>query len=199
MKICSVKGCNKKHYGLGYCNKHYNQYKYYGGIKKRTKFDPNEYYFCHGIVYIYLYNAKNEHIASAIIDREDFDKVKDHKWGLNSEGYVVSRIDKKMVLLHRFLLDCSRNKEADHINHNTINNSRNNLRICTRSQNNMNREFKGMSYNKRENKWMARIKIDGKQIFLGYFDTEEEALKVRRKAEKKYFGDYAYKGERNDK
>ena len=154
MRICSVKGCNNKHYGNGYCSRHYDQIRNYGKILYRTIHDPNEYYFCRGVVYIYLYNNKHEHIASAIIDREDFDKVKYYKWRLNNSGYVLSS---KVGLLHRFILDCPKGFQVDHISYNLLDNSRGNVRICNNSQNQMNKKVKGVSYYK--NKWVAYILI----------------------------------------
>ncbi len=191
MRTCSVEGCDKKHYAKDYCRKHWQWYKYYGGIKERTIFDPNEYYFCHGIVYIYLYNKKCEHITSATIDREDYDKVKDYKWCSDSDGYVVTYVNRKVIRLHRFLLDCPKDKVVDHINHNVLNNIRSNIRICTTQQNSMNNKAIGIAYDKCRNKWTAGITVDKKVIFLGRYDTEEEALKVRHKAEKKYFKEFA--------
>lgn len=97
--------------------------------------------------------------------------------------------------MHRFLTNCPEGYDVDHINHHVNDNRKSNLRICTRSQNNMNRKGKGVCWYKARNKWTASITKDNKKYFLGYYDNYEEALKVRKKAEEEYFKEFAYKGE----
>jgi len=78
---------------------------------------------------------------------------------------------------------------VDHINNNTLDNRTENLRWATPTQNNFNSKIsknntsgvKGVSYHKRDNKWIARIKINGKQTHLGSFENKEEAIKARLK------------------
>ena len=78
---------------------------------------------------------------------------------------------------------------VDHINNNTLDNRTENLRWATPTQNNFNSKIsknntsgvKGVSYHKRDNKWIARIKINGKQTHLGSFDNKEDAIKARLK------------------
>ena len=53
--------------------------------------------------------------------------------------------------------------------------------------------YTGVLWDKAKNKWMARIKVNYKQIFLGYYDTLEKAIEVRKEAEIKYFGEYRNK------
>lgn len=81
--------------------------------------------------------------------------------------------------------------EVDHINGNRLNNRRENLRIATRSQNASNRpkyyssglsKYKGVRKVKGRSKWSARIFVDGKEIHLGQYETEEEAAMAYNKA-----------------
>jgi len=73
--------------------------------------------------------------------------------------------------------------EVDHINGNTLDCRRLNLRLCTHKQNLANQkkqsgrssQFKGVSFSKSRGKWEAYIKTDGKKKHLGRFDTEEAA------------------------
>ena len=76
--------------------------------------------------------------------------------------------------------------DVDHINGDTLDNRRSNLRVCDRSQNLCNRKkmagkssrYKGVSYNKLRGKWDARLMFRGKQYCLGLFKTELEAAKA---------------------
>jgi hypothetical protein len=86
----------------------------------------------------------------------------------------------------------------DHINGNTLDNRKANLRICTRAENNCNIKrrknntsgYKGVSFDKRKKKWSAYISKNYKHYFLGYFVTPEEAYIAYCKASKKYHGEY---------
>jgi len=89
----------------------------------------------------------------------------------------------------------------DHINHERTDNRAENLRWATTSENNMNASIKsnntsgypGVYFDKRRNKWVARISINGKETQLGYFLTIEEAIEARKQAEIQYYGEYANK------
>lgn len=137
-------------------------------------------------------------------DTEDYNKIKDFCWFIDSNGYVVARIrnTQKYAKLHRVILDCKGNAQIDHIHgKNTRNDNRkSNLRICTRSQNGMNRGLlpnntsgvTGVTWHKRKNKWTAQITINHKQISLGAFINFDDAVKARKQAEEKYFGEWSY-------
>jgi hypothetical protein len=97
-------------------------------------------------------------------------------------------------------MDASDDINIDHINHNTFDNKKSNLRIATVSQNAMNR-IKGVNNTSGEtgvvwvrnrNNWKAEIKLNDKMIYLGSYDSFEDAVKARKKAEEKYFGEYSY-------
>jgi len=87
----------------------------------------------------------------------------------------------------------------DHINGNKFDNRINNLRQATYSQNSANSKLskantsgiKGVSFNKKLNKFCARIVVRRKQITLGYFENIEHAKNKYSEAAKKYFGEYA--------
>lgn len=88
---------------------------------------------------------------------------------------------------------------CDHINHDTLDNRRENLRICTTSQNNMNRTksanksstYKGVCWYYRSNKWMARIKHNDTRYHLGYFEDEIDAARAYNKKAVELFGPFA--------
>jgi len=93
------------------------------------------------------------------------------------------------------------NTEVDHINGLKYDNRKKNLRICTRNQNEMNKGLRsnntsgctGVVWNKRDNKWEARIGVNNKKIILGLFTNYDEAVKTRQDAEIKYFKEFRYK------
>ena len=165
-------------------------------MKKRTIYDPNEIVLYDDYAEVVLYNKDCEEIARTLIDSEDVDKVKQYKWSIKNNGYAVN--NKNRLLLHRFVINCPDDKVVDHINHNPLDNRKSNLRICTQQQNRMNNRKQpnntsgcaGVSFYKPYNKWRAYIQINSRQIFLGYFNTKEDAIEARKQAELEYFGEY---------
>ena len=194
-KICKVEGCEKKHYCKGYCSKHYQQFKKYGCIPERTPRDPNEIVEYDDYAEMVLYNQRSEEVGRAIIDLECVDLVKDYKWYLDSENYVINS---EVGKLHRFLMNAPKGMVIDHKNRNPLDNRLDNLRHCTVQQNSMNRSIQcnntsgvtGVYWSKTYNKWIATIKINGKRKHLGYFKEKEDAIEARRQAEIVYFGEY---------
>ena len=197
MKKCKIDGCNNKHHAKGYCSKHYAQYLKYGNILERTIHDLNEIIEYDDYAEILLYNKDNMEVARALIDLEDIDLVKNHKWYLRN-GYVYNN---KVGALHRFLLNPKDDEVVDHINHCKSDNRRINLRVCSQQQNNMNKlkykgssQYKGVSWSEQNRKWCAHISIisiNGKQKSLGYYDTELTASIEYDKAAILYYGVYA--------
>ena len=117
--------------------------------------------------------------------------------------YVGTRIDGKVVLMHRYLMNAmnsGRNVYVDHINGDTLDNRKENLRIVTPQRNTQNSKTKSINKSGRKgviwypynnvNKWMAYIKVNYKHIGLGYYDAYEEACLAREKAETAYFGEF---------
>ena len=89
--------------------------------------------------------------------------------------------------------------DVDHIDGDTMNNTRDNLRIVTQQQNSWNRAVainntsgvKGVSKVKRNNKWIARIGYNGKRIVIGTFDNYDDAVEARLTVEKELYGEYS--------
>lgn len=138
----------------------------------------------------------------SIVDDEDYKTFSCFNWYAqkgNGGLYAARREKGKIVFLHRKIIKATEGYEVDHINGDTLDNQRNNLRIVTRRQNAQNSKkrkgslskYKGVTWNKERNKWQAQIKVDGKQLFLGHFRNEISAAKSYDKAAVKYFGDYA--------
>ncbi len=135
--------------------------------------------------------------------------IKTYSWSKTKSGYLlayVKGLNKKYVYMHRLILGLSddSNFDVDHQNHNTSDNKKENLRICTHQENIMNSTlaqnnksgFTGVRFDLNTNKWISNIAYNYKTIYLGSFSDFEDAVKARKEAEEKYFGEYAYK-ERN--
>ncbi len=140
----------------------------------------------------------------ALVDDEDYDFLMQWKWfaRLDAGGgfYVVRNICPNgvwsAVWMHRLIMNTPNNMVVDHIDHNGLNNQKSNLRNCTRKQNSANSKPTGASgyrYVTYDNgKVCAKIRgIDGKQIWLGYFETEEEAARAADAVAFKIHGEFA--------
>jgi hypothetical protein len=143
-----------------------------------------------------------------LISECDYERVIAHKWFLafpfpdKKDGpyfaYRTSRPERKKILLHRFIVNCPHGYCVDHVNCNTLDNRRSNLRICTQAENRFNSRksksntsgYKGVSWCKNTKKWRAQIKLNGKQINIGRFDDPEEAYEAYVAASQKYHGEY---------
>lgn len=138
----------------------------------------------------------------AIVDDEDYDFLSQWKWHINT-GYAARMsplVNKKrsVILMHRIIMSASDDKHVDHINGNRLDNRRDNLRICTRSENMMNREkkcgsskYKGVHYNKRGKFWRAGITYNNKYYYLGSYVSEIDAAKAYNSAALKYFKQFS--------
>jgi hypothetical protein len=137
----------------------------------------------------YIIHSKGKDLE-VLIDSEDFEKISKLSWFVKHNNYVYTQINRKTFHLHRFLINAPSGYDVDHINRNPLDNRKQNLRLCTRSQNNMNKNgIRGVS--KFRDKWRARIKKDGKEIHLGLFSTFKEALEKRRQVEIELFKEFA--------
>lgn len=135
-----------------------------------------------------------------IIDSEDYNKIRNYCW-CNSNGYAVAAIrgeKNKFIRMHRIIMNCSDAQDdlvVDHINHNTLDNRKVNLRIATDIQNNWNSihvSNSGVKYNPNNNKWNVFINYKLQRINLGSFNTYNEALDIRNKAEYIFYGEFRY-------
>lgn len=146
-------------------------------------------------------NSKKYGILEILLDDEDYNKIqKDFNnlnWSItkNHNGlYAQKRVNKKNIYLHRYIMN-NPNGIVDHINHNTLDNRKENLRITNNANNLRNGNIRknnksginGVYYDKKRNKYSASIKVNYKNIFLGRFKTLEEAIKIRKQAELKYW------------
>jgi hypothetical protein len=143
----------------------------------------------------------------ALVDDDHFEVLNQFKWHIKKCGrtnYATANIKidgkYKTITMHRFLLDAPKGVQVDHINHNGLDNQRDNLRFCSNSQNQMNRSpyknctsnFKGVSFYRKTKRWKAYIKLNGKRINLGHYKTEIEAAEVYNNKAKELFGEFSF-------
>ena len=203
MRLCKVKDCSNKHYAKGYCNKHYKQMIKHGKIinTNRSKRDPNEIIECETYAEIVLYNEQCEEVGRALVDLDVIDSIKDIKLSLNRYGYAYNS---RIGFLHRYIWILKfgaipKGISVDHINHCTLDNRVNNLRLVTLQQNQFNREKKNnhsskymnVSWDKKLCKWKVGLKVNGKAKYGGCFDSELEASIKADEMRLLYFGLYA--------
>ncbi len=130
----------------------------------------------------------------SLVDDADYDWLMQYKWCAMKTRltYYAVRGDKiirRLVLMHRELLGLSYgdNREVDHIHHNGLDNRRSEIRIVTSQQNQFNRQgVLGFCWDKRSQKYMAHIKLNGHFINLGYYSTAEDARKARQEGKIRY-------------
>lgn len=136
----------------------------------------------------------------ALVDDEDFEKLNKWKWHKNIRGYVVGYVNRKKIFLHRFIVEVPKGLFIDHINHDPLDNRKENLRICTGRQNSYNQKpirknnksgFKGVFWKENHKKWYAVIGIDNTKKYLGFFDDKVKAAKAYDNAAKKLHGKFA--------
>lgn len=164
-------------------------------IKKYNKYDMSGEY---GVGFT---RNKNEPFY---FDKEDFDKIKNYCWSSNKskkDGYVKlcarDAQTRKLIKFHKIVFGVN----VDHINRNTLDNRKENLRFATPSQQNYNKGlnarnttgYTGVQVDKRTGKFRAQIKICGKVYYSKLCETKEEAAIERKKLEEKFCGEFANK------
>lgn len=149
----------------------------------------------------------------AMIDIGDAEKVMQFKWYTHKCGekriqfraltrpWIKSEKKYVTVYMHRFIMDAPPGMKVDHINGNGLDNRRENLRICTHSENNFNKRkpikdnpvsrYKGVFWNKKCSKWVAKVRKNNVTKHAGYYDCEREAALAYNKKALELHGDFA--------
>lgn len=195
--ICNICGSNSKVYRyknkMPLCVKHYTQMIRHGNIKKeRERNISNNIIIQAGHLEIHFKNGE-----VGLFDLEDKELIESAYWGIDVHGYIHGKVKGKLARYHRHLFNFPK-QIIDHINRNKLDNRKVNLRLCSPKENSRNLSLAknnktgvtGVRKTK-YGKWNARITVDRKEIYLGNYDTLEEAAKARKEAENKYFGEFA--------
>jgi hypothetical protein len=154
-----------------------------------------------------IYSGKYTKIPFAIVDAEDFEWLRKIKWHAIKTGYLQTMVrdGKKQTTTYMHIEILKRHKlyqkgsETDHINGDKLDNRKSNLRVVNHQQNQSNRTrqknntsgFTGIRFKYPQKRWQAEIQFNGKNIYLGTFDTKKEAMTARLQGEDKYFGEFS--------
>lgn len=206
MKKCEICGREIKSTnhidGKLVCPKHYNQFKRHGKFldsNPRTTKDLNDFRIENETAIFNIYNKECIKISEFIIDLEDLEKVRYHKWRIDAYGYILSGQGKDAIRLQRFLTDTNDPElVVDHINNNPLDNRKCNLRVCTKLENNFNKidsgrntsGILGLYWSNERKKWCPEIRANNNRIHLGRWDDINEAAIARLHAEKLIFKEY---------
>jgi hypothetical protein len=136
----------------------------------------------------------------ALVDEDDFGPLSQWEWiATRSATGAKFYVQRKgcSELMHRVVIGAEKGQLVDHVNGDTLDNRRSNLRFCSRAQNSYNRGpssnnssgYKGVSATPK--RWQACIQIDRKKRFLGCFDTPEEAARAYDEAAREFHGEFA--------
>ena len=208
LNICCVCGNPAKTTWSGdgkeYCQKHYMQLYHHGHLLERTIYDRNSYIdhaekgYTECVTYTKNFN-ESYHVIIDIDKKEEVSKYKVYTRSHGGKQYAFISKNGKKIFLHRFLMglekeEYSINKVVDHINGNSLDNRVSNLRICSHKENAQNcrtgSKVVGVGWLKYNKKWTARIMVNYKGIYLGNFNTYEEAVLARLQKEQEICGEY---------
>jgi AP2 domain/HNH endonuclease len=160
-----------------------------------------------GTTVIFLEHKKK--ILECVIDTADYSLVKGHRWYAKSVHYIkkykaaetyYARAARLSASMEHLLLPPVDGKTIDHIDRNSLNNKRSNLRYATPAQQTMNQrranptktsKYRGVSWNKNTQKFRTIITLQGKKTHVGLYESEEDAARAYDAAAIQHFGEFA--------
>lgn len=188
-----------------YCNKHFKHLYRHGKILERTRNDLNEILILKDHAEVVVYNRNCQENGRFFIDIDDIDKIRVFKWYMSESNYgkryiACSNVNGKKTYIHHFITGFTYNKsvdlEVDHVNGDSLDNRKSNLRVVSHAQNNRNQRKNpsnnksgiiGIFWDKQRHKWRSEIVVNRKSIYIGRFDNLDDAIFARKEAELKYF------------
>lgn len=191
---CKHGSCENPASGRGYCRTHYMRWWRGQDMDRDTNREPRPAIIENDIAKIPLgIKAKNGY---AIVDKE-FAYLDKYKWHFSKRNAVTR--DRGDKLHHEILGKPPEGMVIDHINRDTRDNRKANLRLVTQVENarnispqkNNTSGYRGVWYRKDLRKWQADIKVNYQKLYLGIYKTREEAAIAYNKAAIEYFGEYA--------
>jgi hypothetical protein len=135
----------------------------------------------------------------ALVDDCDYEYLSQWRWYIAGKGYAM-RIERKVTIyMHRVVAGTLVGMNTDHINRNKLDNRRSNLRVCTGSQNNANMAVrknntsgkKGVYWHKKAHKWLAQIWYNKNIVYLGIYDSIDDAYHAYCKKAEELYGEFA--------
>jgi hypothetical protein len=216
-KRCDICGVSNEVKNISYnkrikmhlCDKHYQEYKNYGKFLSSSQItinDMNEITIdeSNKIAYIHLYDNHGIEINKTIIDIDDVEKCSIRRWRISKKRnkiYVVSGSNvNKMVYLQRYVLNYYGELEVDHIDGNSLNNTKENLRTVKRTDNitnvapriNSKTQIRGVSYCKKDNNYSVDFIYHKQRFYFKPFIKIEMAVYLRYLCEINYCKDFRY-------
>lgn len=143
---------------------------------------------------------------TALVDDVDYEWLSQYSWfstGPHSYAYATRWAPRPegriLVYMHRMILDAPSAVSVDHIDGNSLNNQRSNLRLATHGENMRNRKrhsnntsgYTGVYWDASKRKWRAEVRLNGKNKHAGYFSDVEEAAKARDLLARELHGEFA--------
>lgn len=144
-----------------------------------------------------------------IVDDEDYERLSQFSWGISTcnSGVYPTRSEpiegtkparRRAIRMHVEIMNPPAGMLVDHINGDTLDNRRCNLRVCTKGQNQMNMRrnsrntsgYRGVHWHALRGKWVAMIKVNGERHYLGLFESVEAAATAYAEASRKYHGEF---------
>lgn len=187
---CKTIWCDSSPKVMGYCNRHYLQVRRHGKTFK-TGHDKREAVLDGDTAKLPLTRG-----MVAIIDVTDLETTNAYQWYFDGKYASTNLLNEGKMRLHTLLMQ-PKDGVVDHINRDKLDNRRSNLRKCSVGDNNHNQEDKnphglrGITWNKRKQKWVAQISINNKNKGLGYFQSKIEAAKAYNERAIEIYGEFA--------
>ena len=162
--------------------------------------NPNNVIYYDDYAELILTDRSGNEVGRTKIDIEDVKLFADKRVCKDSKDYAICRWEGKQRKVHRIVMGVVDNIsiEVDHINGDSLDNRKCNLRVCTHDKNLKNQKlhsnntsgYSGVNWDKNKRRWVAEIIVDGKRI-RKRFKSKNEAIAKRKEWEKLYFGEYA--------